>query len=94
MFKLMGKKIIAILRKLFLLNWPYVKINLFSEVFIPTGDTKMKVHEVPRCAQDIGYTMNNCFSSHGLEPDMFLVNITHDRSNFIGDKEKARSLCK
>ena len=23
MFKLMGKKIIAILRKLFLLNWPY-----------------------------------------------------------------------
>lgn len=69
------------------------KICPNTEVYIPGGDTKMHLHEVPRCAQDISYTMNNCFSKHGLEPDMFLVNITHDRSNFIGDEAKARSLC-
>ena len=31
MFKLMNKKIIAILRKLFLLNWPYVIVKEFFE---------------------------------------------------------------
>ena len=31
MFKLMDKKIIAILRKLFLLNWPHVKAQISSD---------------------------------------------------------------
>ena len=65
----------------------------FSEMVIPTGNTTMHVDKSAECAQNIGSTMNQCFSQYGLEPDMFLINVTHDRSNFIGDNAKAKSLC-
>lgn len=64
-----------------------------TEVYIPGGDTEMHVHEQPPCARNIHQTMNQCFQKFGMEPDMFLVNITHDRRNFIGDADKAKSLC-
>lgn len=53
----------------------------------------MHVHEQPPCARDIHVTMNKCFQQYDMAPDMFLVNITHDRRNFIGDADKAKSLC-
>ncbi|XP_060578871.1 uncharacterized protein LOC132735862 isoform X2 [Ruditapes philippinarum] len=64
-----------------------------TEVYIPDGDTEMHVHQQPPCAQNIHQSMNKCFQKYNMEPDMFLVNITHDRRNFMGDADRAKSLC-
>ena len=64
-----------------------------AELYIPGGGNGIKVHEQPACAVQIHDSMNACFSKYGLEPDMFLVNITHDRRNFMGTADKAKQLC-
>jgi len=64
-----------------------------SDVYIPGEDTGPHVHEQPKCAQEIHQAMDSCFSKFNMKPDMFLVNVTHDRSNFMGDANMAKSLC-
>ncbi|KAL4220843.1 hypothetical protein ACF0H5_019110 [Mactra antiquata] len=66
----------------------------FTDIYIPDTDTNIKETELPPCAKNIRPTMNKCFSQFNMEPDMFLINITHDRSNFMGDNAKAESLCR
>lgn len=66
----------------------------FEDIYIPDSDTNIKDTVLPPCAQNIRATMNKCFSQYGMEPDMFLVNITHDRSNLMGNLAKAESLCR
>ncbi|KAL3861977.1 hypothetical protein ACJMK2_007983 [Sinanodonta woodiana] len=58
---------------------------------MPIADIDQKT--VPDCAKDILSSLNSCFQQYNVDPDMFLINITHDRRNFLGDIGKAQNLC-
>ena len=49
MFKLMDKKIIIILRKLFLLNWPYDFNGFIAETRSLEMLTDVKIHKIFKC---------------------------------------------
>ena len=49
--------------------------------------------DIPECVRTIHDTMNSCFAKFNMKPDMFLVNITHNRQQFLGDLTMAKSLC-
>ncbi|XP_060074129.1 uncharacterized protein LOC132553865 [Ylistrum balloti] len=46
------------------------------------------------CVDDMKTGIRNCISKYNLDPDVFLVNVTHDRSKIIGDPSNARKLCR
>ncbi|XP_033763903.1 uncharacterized protein LOC117345069 [Pecten maximus] len=46
------------------------------------------------CVEDMKEGIRNCISQYNLDPDVFLVNVTHDRSKIIGDPSNARKLCR
>ncbi|XP_069115668.1 uncharacterized protein [Argopecten irradians] len=45
------------------------------------------------CVDDMKDGIRQCISQYNLDPDVFLVNVTHDRSKMIGDPSNARKLC-
>ena len=59
MFKLMNKKIIAILHKFFLLNWPYVTVNVFSYSSTISADNMIKKKYHFECQNQIIWTENS-----------------------------------
>lgn len=66
-----------------------------TDMGIPGGNSNSTtaLHEAPLCAQSIHQSMNACFQQFGMQPDQFLVNITHERRDYLGDADKAKALC-
>ncbi|KAL4220842.1 hypothetical protein ACF0H5_019109 [Mactra antiquata] len=60
---------------------------------MPNVHEPKKQDELPDCAKDIQNTMGKCFQSVNMSPDLFLINVTDDRRNFIGDADKAKQFC-
>ncbi|KAK3599546.1 hypothetical protein CHS0354_035779 [Potamilus streckersoni] len=50
-------------------------------------------NNTPACVTSLQMNIKSCFQQYQVDPDMFLINITHDRRNFLGDIGKARNLC-
>ncbi|KAL3861972.1 hypothetical protein ACJMK2_007978 [Sinanodonta woodiana] len=58
---------------------------------MPVAD--MDQTNIPDCATNILNNLSTCFQQYNVDPNMFLINITHDRRNFLGDISKAQNLC-
>ncbi|KAK3592447.1 hypothetical protein CHS0354_001566 [Potamilus streckersoni] len=58
---------------------------------MPVADIDQK--NISDCATNILSSLSSCFQQYQVNPDMFLINITHDRRNFLGDFGKAQNLC-
>ncbi|OWF40319.1 uncharacterized protein LOC110463981 [Mizuhopecten yessoensis] len=46
------------------------------------------------CVDDMKEGIKNCIAKYNIDPEVFLVNVTHDRSKMIGDPSNARKLCR
>ncbi|KAL3861978.1 hypothetical protein ACJMK2_007984 [Sinanodonta woodiana] len=50
-------------------------------------------NNIPACAMSLQTNIKSCFQQYQVDPNIFLINITHDRRNFLGDIGQATNLC-
>ncbi|KAK3104452.1 hypothetical protein FSP39_002380 [Pinctada imbricata] len=66
-------------------------INEDDIVKICPADAIVKPHT---CLDDVEMSINNCLTPYSINADMFVVNITHDRSAMLGSKQNAQNFCR
>lgn len=45
------------------------------------------------CVDDVKVNIGNCLAPYNIDPETFIVNVTHDRSNMIGSRSQAQNFC-
>ena len=53
-------------------------------------NAKVKPH---LCIDDMRGNLGQCISKYGIDPEVFLVNVTHDRTNILGNRANADNFC-
>eukprot|EP00105_Crassostrea_gigas_P024248 XP_011444436.1 PREDICTED: uncharacterized protein LOC105340196 isoform X1 [Crassostrea gigas] len=54
------------------------------------ADSRVKPHT---CVDDVKVNIGNCLAPYNIDPETFIVNVTHDRSNMIGSRSQAQNFC-
>ncbi|XP_062594242.1 uncharacterized protein LOC134255747 [Saccostrea cucullata] len=45
------------------------------------------------CVDDVKINIGNCLAPYNIDPETFIVNVTHDRSNMLGGRSQAQRFC-
>lgn len=46
-----------------------------------------------KCITFLRSDLGTCMAKYNIDPEIFLVNVTHDRTNILGSKARANMFC-
>ncbi|XP_048770713.2 uncharacterized protein LOC125676854 [Ostrea edulis] len=53
-------------------------------------DSRIKPHT---CVDDVKVNIGSCLAPYNIDPETFIVNVTHDRSSMLGGRSQAQRFC-
>lgn len=65
----------------------YFQIYIYTFIFIAA------ILQADKCVADVKQNIKMCLDDYNIDPDIFLVNITHDRTKILGTRNIAQKFC-